>query len=412
MLHLIPLERQATPYAFFNPNMRHIARNSKGVLVSVLVSRSLAFDDQVVRIIYFTPDLSFSQVVYEAHTLGINPVITASSSGEFHALMFTGTSELTSLYWSDITQNKTPVSHAFTTTGEGKYASAWDDVNRILYLTGQTGKLRKFNGDASSMTETQAVSNQIGIGNELEYPALHVDGSGTLHWFWVTITGNNFHYRSIQYMYSEDLGGSFKKPGSASTLTQPVIPDESGSSLALLPSLELGDNTFMNSSLVDSTHLHILYSWVPGFATRFYPDETIPYLRTVYRRFLRSTGVQNAHIPNVGRADGYAKTGAAGDLFIRGGNLYTIIAVADRQRIEVLKWDEASSRFIVYDRYPAKEVFGSGFFTYLGIEEGGEGLSDLLGVVEWVNTTPNEWSLNLGNVEFATTQAFMFRFEP
>jgi hypothetical protein len=381
-------------FATFNSNTQKIARNRHGMMLAYTKGQNASYTSNDIRFVHVAPTGAQTEVL--AQTFATNPpCIEASDTGEFFAAFPDWVNNVLRVYiWRDISVSMQHETHVFSMPGSGKFSCVFDEARRTLYYVGLGGNFVKFRADNGVF-----ISQQLWVDGEnaVQYPSLHLSRDGVLHAFWVTITGNNSHYRSVQYMASPNDGidwfTTWHLRFSGTALALPVVPDESGPTTMLSRSEDIGANTYMESSLADDDSFQAIWFYVPGFAERCFPVEKR--CSAVYVKYSRLTGQRVAqHVPVISGGGAVIRPKGGSGLVRRGGQVYYL--TLDKTDLVLLKAGDFGMTEV--RRTPVPGAGPSNCAYALGTAKGRETDIDILGTLTVLDVSCADWATYTGSV--------------
>lgn len=388
------VDSSAIGYATFNSLTQKIARNQRGTLLAYTKSQNADYTAQSIRFVIVRPEGSTSEVLSETWATNA-PCVEASDSGEFFAAFPDWSSNNLRLYiWRDITAGAPPEVYTYPIQWDGKFTCVFDESRRTLYYLGLSGRLVKARVDAGTFDTQQLWTNGA---NPVQYPSLHISRDGVLHVFWLTITGSNIHYRSVQYMATPNDGANWFQTWhprfAGAPVALPVVPDETGASTPMSRMEDIAANTPLEATLADDDSFQAVWLFVPGFAERCFPVEKR--CSSVYIKHSRLTGQRTAqHVPIRAANGSVLRPKGGGGLVRRGADVYFI--TADQSDIVLLKAGdfgmEQIKRFAVPGGGPDRCSYS------LGVAKGQNSDPDIIGTFTLLDVSCPTWATYSGPV--------------
>lgn len=272
-IRLTMVDEPVIHYATFQSHNQKVVEGGGLIFMTHLRTRNEAYTDQAWRL-SVSRDAGASFVTLAERSDATNPpVLECDPNGNLYLFRvdfvggdaFLDRWESTTIRtWLENPSDKRPVPNTTRIPGgaAGKYSAMIDPARDRLYLFSHNNTFHRLRLDGTLIDSRVLLA--AGPNGLLQYPLLSLNPQGQLHLAWTTQKPDEYMYRDIHHMISEDAGDSFYSwtpagDGSRKELELPIIADETGPTLRVTLDDEFDVHTWLACGLATSKHWHGFY---------------------------------------------------------------------------------------------------------------------------------------------------------
>ena len=305
---VVKVDDVITPYATFQSHNQKVVQNQYGIFMTYLYSTEPSALGTW-RLVHSIDGGKSWGTIYRSYVPTKAPTLDTDENGSIyviHSDFSVSAGDATFLRFDPEQGFRNPLVKTIPGGSAGKYTSAYDSWRKRLYYMNWSSCESVSVCTYPNFTALDLSGNVIfqkglilwgtnplapyNATYGLHYPHLDVMGT-TLYFAWTTSPNSSVphFYRSILFIYSEDGGNSWKAPG-GSTLTTPIVGDDTGPAKLVSLSSESGRNNWLSSFVLKNGLVHFMYMSGPP------AGDPNPQWNQHYMRFSASSGVRDIDI--------------------------------------------------------------------------------------------------------------------
>jgi hypothetical protein len=256
-IEILSLDNEAIGSATFQSHNQKVVANARGIFTAHVRTRNQAYTAQAWRLSWSQDGGRTFATLFEATHATNPPVLETDAAGNVYLVCVDFERGRGHLYRFLAAEHYLdPEVTSIPGAAAGKYAMRLDEPRARLYFFAHNGSFHTVALDGEVQARVELI--KPGPHAELQYPLLALDGDGRLHAAWTTQKDGEYLYWSIHHMLSEDGGASWRRLD-GEELELPVVADDTGPTLGIVPPDELGVHTWLANVLARAGKLHFLY---------------------------------------------------------------------------------------------------------------------------------------------------------
>jgi len=364
------VDSDAIAYATFHCINQKVISNNRGIFTTHNRTANVGepyYTAQQWRLSQSTDGGQTFMTVYESMTSSNSPLLETDSSDNIYFLdhpmphtlgqarlnRFTNDSDFMSLQSTLIPRGQA-----------GKYAMVLDEARQQIYYIAQNDWFHVIGTDGAVRNSYLLLHG--GPNANMMYPYLAMSENGDLYAAWHTQDFSTpYVRRSIHVIKSTDGGSSWTKLDGATSLTTPIVDDDTGPADMINDSDELNVTTPLTGFMIKNGKIHFIYQ----------VDRKTDEMR--YKRYDIAAGqwdIDTNPFFNGGPPDNKNNSGfLAVNSSVPGSTIYFVTGTDDRTRLICFASDDNGATWYEYavgdNSYPVNKAGWHGIYTVGGARE-------------------------------------------
>ncbi|HUD20013.1 MAG TPA: dockerin type I domain-containing protein [Patescibacteria group bacterium] len=330
-------------YATFTSNNQKVISNQYGIFITYQYSAGDASYLNIIwRLARSTDGGKTFTTIYESTDPTNPPTIETDSQGIIYLIRNDHTEQGRSAYLYRFYPEKDFKNPTITTIPDagfsGKFGMILDESRHQIYYA-KHNPMFMFTIGLDGTVKRKTLINTDGVAFA-NYPQFTMDEHNNLYLAWVTNKGSNANYRSIHVIKSLDGGVTWRKLD-GTTLTLPVVADETGPTDMLIFHSELTGSSWLSSFIVKNNKIHFVYNtWDLNNGTWIRGPQ-------YYARYDLTTGQRDKFIEGTWKGETLAISNSsavcATDRADTQSPIYCTSADKDRRMVTLVSYDNGDS---------------------------------------------------------------------
>ncbi len=256
-IELTLVDGQATGYATFQSHNQKVVSNRRGIFMTHLRTRNEAYTAQGWRLSQ-SDDGGTSFRTLHSETNATNPAVLETDAEDNVYLVRPDFADGHAYLYRFLAEDRYAVPRITRIPGgaAGKFSMVLDPSRKRLAYFAHNNSFHLVDLNGIVLVSTNLLTQ--GTHAVLQYPLLSLDETGALHAAWTTQKHGVYLYWDIHHMVSPD-GGMTWKTLEGTSLTPPVVADDTGPATRITLDDEFESHTWLSSFLARNGKVHFLY---------------------------------------------------------------------------------------------------------------------------------------------------------